>query len=76
MMTYIEAESIKQDFIVSMQFADIAGKKREEAYTDTAKKYTKEKLAEALSVLTKHLNKEKDFITALFALAIKSKVGK
>ncbi|GHU66575.1 hypothetical protein FACS189447_07730 [Spirochaetia bacterium] len=72
-MTVFEAESIKSDFIVSMQFAEQCGKKKEEAYTETAKKYTREELIKAFVIINNNLEKEKDFIHALFILAIRSK---
>jgi hypothetical protein len=74
-MTYLEAQGIKQDFIVAMRFADIAGKTRQEAYTEVAKKYMKEQLAEALFILNEELDKEKEINHALFVFAIRSKMG-
>jgi hypothetical protein len=73
MMTYLEATSIKQDFVVGMRFADACGKTREEAYKETAQKYTKEQLAEAYMVLNENLDNEKEINHALFVLAIRSK---
>jgi hypothetical protein len=74
-MTYLDAVSIKQDFIVSMQFADILGKTRIEAYTETAKKYTAKELSDAFIALEENIEKERETIRALFLLAIKSKEG-
>jgi DUF1680 family protein len=76
MMTYLEATSIKQDFVVAMRFADVCGKTREEAYKKVAQKYTNEQLAEALIVLNENLDEQKETNHALFVLAIRSKGGK
>jgi hypothetical protein len=73
-MTYLEASGIKSDFTVAMQFADYGGKSRVEALTEPAKKYSKEKLAEAYSVLQRALDEEKKALNALFVLAIRSKI--
>jgi hypothetical protein len=72
MMTYLKAAGIKQDFIVAVRFADACGKTREEAYTETAQKYTAEELAEALMVLDDKLDEEKEINYALFGLAVRS----
>jgi hypothetical protein len=74
-MTYLEAVGIKQDFTVAMQFADACGKTRREACTEVAKKYSPEKLTEALIVLNNSLEKEKSLNKALFALVIKIREG-
>jgi len=72
-MTYLEAVGIEQDFYVAMQYAEACGKTREQAYTDTVGKYTKEQLATALIVLCNHLDEQKKNTTALLALAIRIK---
>jgi hypothetical protein len=74
-MTYFDAQSIKQDFVVRMQFGDYGGKKRIEAVREVAKEYTKEQLAEAYVVLNEELDEQKEANHALFVLAIKSKEG-
>jgi hypothetical protein len=48
-------------------------KTKEEIFAETAKKYSEEMLTNAFIVLTEKLDKEKDTIKSLFALAIKSK---
>ncbi len=45
-MTYIEAERIRQDFFIRVEFADIAGKERIDAIKDVAEKYTNEECME------------------------------
>jgi hypothetical protein len=74
-MTILEAQSIKQDFFVHMEFADTCGKTRAEAYTEVAKKYSPETLAEAMIVLNNQLEEEKTVNEALFTLAIKSRLN-
>jgi hypothetical protein len=73
MMTYFEAVGIKQDFVVAMRFADACGQTREEAFEETAQKYTAEELAEALLVLNEKLEEEQNTNKTLFRLAVKSK---
>jgi hypothetical protein len=73
-MTYFEALEIKADLTVSMEFAGYEEKSQEEAFSETAKKYSKEKLAEAYAVLQRALDKEKKVLNALFVLAIRSKI--
>lgn len=72
-MSYIEAESIKQDFLVSIQYADSTGQTREAAYLEVAEKYTAEQLSEAYTVLKNKMKEEMDLITSLFSVAIRSK---
>jgi hypothetical protein len=72
-MTYLEALEIKADFTVAMQFSGYEGKSRAAAFAETAKKYSKEKLAEAYAVLRRELDKEAEALKAMFILAIKSK---
>jgi aminopeptidase N len=73
MMTYFEAASIKQDFAGALQFADALGKTKEEAYKETAEKYTNEQLAEALMALNENLDEQKETNHAIFVLAVRSK---
>jgi hypothetical protein len=72
-MTYPEALNIKTDFTMAMEFADYGGRSRADALSKPAKKYSKEELAEALLILQKELDKEKEVLKAIFVLAIKSK---
>jgi hypothetical protein len=72
-MDLLTAHGIKQDFIFAMQIADTCGKTREEAYTEVAKKYSQPEMAEAMIVLNKALEEEKEVNAALFSLAIRSK---
>ena len=72
-MTYFEAESIKQDFVVSMQFADACGKTIPEAYAETARKYSAETLTEALAVLNKKLQEQQNTNRDIFTLAVRLK---
>jgi hypothetical protein len=72
-MTYLEAAEIKADFTVAMQFGGYEGKSPAEALAVTAKKYSKEKLAEAYAVLQRKLDKEAEVLRAMFILAIRSK---
>jgi hypothetical protein len=73
-MTYLEAAQIKTDFTMAMEFADYGGKPRAEALAEPAKKYSKEKLAEAYTVLIQELNHEKEVLKAIFILALRSKI--
>jgi tryptophan 2,3-dioxygenase len=72
-MTYLEATGIEQDFIVAMQYSEACGKTHVQAYMDTAEKYSKLQLVEALVVLNNHLDEKKKHTTELFALAIRNK---
>jgi hypothetical protein len=74
-MTHLEALEIKSEFTVAMQFSDYGGKSRVEALAEPAKKYSKEKMAEAYAVLCRALDEEKEVLRALFVLAIKSNIG-
>jgi len=74
-MTYIEAIGIKQDFMVSLEFADVCGKERIDAVKDVAEKYTNEQLAEAYAVIKQKQKEEREFIKALFVLGIRAKNG-
>jgi hypothetical protein len=73
MMTYFDAVSIQQDFIVAMQFADIGGKERIEALKEVAEKYTDEQLAEAYKAISAKMKEERETLKNLFILAIKSR---
>ena len=71
-MSYIDAESIRQDFIVSIQYAETMGQTREAAFNETAKKYTAGQLSEAYVVLKNKLKDEMESLTSLFSLAMRS----
>jgi hypothetical protein len=73
-MTYFEAVSIEQDFIVAMQFADYGDRERLDAVKEVAKKYTAEQMAEAYSVIKKKKKEELQTLKALFVLAVRSKL--
>jgi hypothetical protein len=73
-MNYLKAAQIKQDLIVSMQYADLMKQTKEEAFKKTAGKYSLEELSEAYRVLSENLEKEQRTLTSLFALAAKSKM--
>jgi hypothetical protein len=73
-MTYFEALEIKAEFTVAMQFADYGEKSRVEALAEPAKKYSKERLAEAYAVLCQALDEEKEVLKSLFVFAIRSKI--
>jgi hypothetical protein len=73
MMDFLTASEIKLDFMVAMKFASDFGKTAEEMFEEVAKKYSREKLAEALLTLNKTLEEERVANTELFSLAIRSK---
>ena len=50
-MTYIEAVTIEQKFMVRLEFAEAIGREKLEIVEDVAAGFTKEQLAEALIVL-------------------------
>jgi hypothetical protein len=72
-MTYLDAVSIQQDFIVAMQYAGLSGKTEPEAFKETAEKYSEKELMGAYQVLLKQLETEKNSIKELFFLAIRAK---
>ena len=72
-MTYFEAISIKQDFIVNLQYADALGNTAAEVIKETAEKYTNEQYSEAYKVICANLEEEKKDLRELFTLAVKSK---
>ena len=72
-MAYFEAESIKQDFLVSIKYAETMGQTREAAFFETAEKYTAEQLSEAYTVLRNKMKEDMDTITSLFSLAVRSR---
>jgi hypothetical protein len=74
-MNYLEAISIKQDFMVALEFADACGKERIDAVKEVAEKYTNEQLAEAYAVIKQKQKEEREFIKALFVLGIRAKNG-
>jgi hypothetical protein len=72
-MTYFDAVSIQQDFIVNMQYADIGGKEKIEALKEVAEKYTDEQLGEAYKAISAKMKEEREKLKNLFILAIKSR---
>jgi hypothetical protein len=72
-MTWFEAESIRQDFVVNMRFAGISGKTKEEALKETAMKYTRGRLNEAYLALKRHSEEEIKTAADLFSLAMRAK---
>jgi len=72
-MTYFEALAIEQKFRTRLEFADIVGRERLEVVEDVAASFSKEQLAEAYIVLKNKKQEEMDILSALFALAIRSK---
>jgi aminopeptidase N len=74
-VTRLEAEGIKQDFIVAMRFADAFGKTKREALKETAAKYDAERLAAARLALERRMEKDMRANADLFALALAAKKG-
>ena len=72
-MTYLEAVTIEQKFMVRLEFAETIGREKLKIVEDVAAGFTKEQLAEALIVLKNKKQEEMIALTALFALAIRSK---
>jgi len=70
-MNYIEAESIRQDIVVSIQCAGVTKQTKEQALHNVIKKYTSSQLLEAMQAIHKHYDKNKKDVSELFTLAIK-----
>jgi hypothetical protein len=56
-----------------MQYADISGKTKPEAFKETAEKYSEKELIEAYEVLMKQLEEKKNSLKEMFFLAIRAK---
>jgi hypothetical protein len=58
-MNYFDAVSIEQDMAVGIQYAEMLGKTRQEAFADWVAKYGKHKIVEAITVLCNDLDEKK-----------------
>jgi hypothetical protein len=74
-VNYFGAESIKQDFVVAMQYAETCGQTTVEAFNEVVNKYTREELSEAYKVLMGKIKEEKETLKTLFVLAYKCKTA-
>lgn len=74
-MTYFQAESIRQDFHVALEFSDVTGDTQSETIKKVAEKYTIDQLKEAYKTLLTKMKSDEETLQTLFVLALSTKEG-
>jgi nitrate reductase assembly molybdenum cofactor insertion protein NarJ len=67
-MTYLDGLSIYQDFCVSLQYAEILKKTKEQVLKEKAAEYTFKQIADAFEALLDELDEKKEHYASLFRL--------
>jgi hypothetical protein len=58
-MDYFDAVSIEQDMAVGLEYAEMLGKTKQDAFADWIAKYGKKKIVEAITVLCNDLDEKR-----------------
>ncbi len=74
-MTWFDAESIRQDFHVALEFCSVTRNTPEEAIKNVSNKYSIDQLKEAYKALLEKMKSDKETLQTLFALALSTKKG-